>query len=127
MPAGRPTKYSQEMVEKAQAYLDGAYADDGSVIPSAAGLSLYLGISRETAHTWAKDPEKAEYSDIFQNIQAKQEQMLLSNGLTGDFSAAIAKLALGKHGYSDKQESTLQGPGGGPISLNFNGVPGASR
>lgn len=122
MPAGRPTKYNDEILEKAQAYLDGEYVFDGSVIPSSVGLALYLDVNRSTVQDWGKDPEKAPFSTILDRIQAKQHQLLISKGLTGDFNAAIAKLALGKHGYSEKSENTHQGPNGEPITLNFNGV-----
>jgi hypothetical protein len=37
-------------------------------------------------------------------ILATQELKLMDGGLTGDFNSAIAKLALGKHGYSEKHD-----------------------
>lgn len=105
VPAGRPTKYSQEMVEKAQAYLDGEYACDGKVIPSLCGLARYLGIAQSTLDAWGKDPEKAQFSGILSDILAEQQSLLLNNGLKGEFNAAITKLVLGKHGYSDKTDN----------------------
>jgi hypothetical protein len=33
----------------------------------------------------------------------------------GDYNASISKLMLTKHGYSDKVESEISGPGGGPL------------
>ena len=127
MPAGRPTKYSQEMVDKAQAYLDGEYEQGGKVIPSLCGLARYLGIASSTLDAWGKDPEKAEFSGILSEILQEQQTLLLNNGLTGKFNSAITKLALGKHGYSDKSENTHQGPDGQPLTLNFNGVSSADR
>lgn len=119
----RPTKYSEEMINLAQEYLDGAYETQwDSVIPSASGLSEHLDIHRSTVHDWANDPEKPAFSDIFDKIQAKQERILISKGLTGDFNSAIAKLALGKHGYHDKQDSTHSNPDGSAMTLNFVGV-----
>jgi hypothetical protein len=38
-----------------------------------------------------------------------QERILVSKGLKGEFNSNIAKLALGKHGYTDKQDVTSDG------------------
>lgn len=122
MPGGRPTKYSPDVVKRAQEYLDGAYLESGYVIPSEVGLSLHLGVARITVQTWGKDENKPEFSAILGKIKAKQHELLISNGLTGEFNSAIAKLVLGKHGYSEKTENTHQGPGGAPLTLNFQGV-----
>ena len=100
---GRPTKYSQAIVDKAQHYLDN-YEEYGHKIPSSAGLSLVLGLSRETLRSWSKDDGKKEFLVILDRIHQKQECVLLDNGLTGKFNAAITKLVLGKHGYHDRPE-----------------------
>lgn len=47
MPGGRPTKYTDELLEMAEQYIN-VYKDEGDVIPSLAGLALYLGIARST-------------------------------------------------------------------------------
>lgn len=104
MPGGRPTKYTPELIEKALHYLD-AYEDEyEDKIPSVAGLSLVLGVRRETLHVWAKEEGKEQFSNILESINAKQERILISKGLTGEFNSNITKLVLGKHGFSDKQE-----------------------
>lgn len=103
MPAGRPTKYTEELLERAATYID-CFQDEGDVIPSIAGLAIYLDIGRNTIYTWADDDEKPEFRDILGKILAKQEKLLLNSGLTGDFNSQITKLALGKHGYSDKHD-----------------------
>lgn len=122
----RPTKYTKDTVEKAKAYLVD-YQHDGSVIPSAAGLALYLGIRKSTLYEWAKDEDKQEFSDTLAELQQRQESILLANGLRGDFNAAITKLALANHGYSDKSEQTLQGPGGGAINVAWEVLPVAGN
>jgi hypothetical protein len=122
----RPTDYTPELLEKARNYLVD-YEYDGSVIPSVAGLSEYLGISRTCIYDWAKQEDKKEFSDILGQILSKQERLLINKGLTGDFNSAIAKLALGKHGYSEKSEQTLQGPDGGAISVAWEVQPVSSQ
>lgn len=99
----RPTEYSEEILRQAREYLDN-YEEQGDSIPSIAGLSDTLKKSRETMYAWAKDPEKQEFSYTLAQIEAKQHRVLLSKGLEGEFNAAITKLLLHNHGYSDKQE-----------------------
>ena len=103
---GRPTKYSQKVLQEAVRYLDD-FHEDGSVIPSISGLALRLGIRRETLQVWKNDPDKEALSNILEDILAKQETLLLNKGLLGEFNSAIVKLALGKHGYTGKPESVV--------------------
>ena len=120
MPAGRPTKYGKEILAKAQAYLD----NDGfeSPVPTIAGLSLYIGVSRDTCHTWAGEEDKGQFSDIVEQILARQEQKLVDGSLLNVYNSTISKLLLSKHGYSEKSETTLQGPAGGPVEVSYVGI-----
>ena len=99
----RPTKYSTALLEKAQHYLD-HYEEYDEVIPSAVGLALVLNITRSTLYEWVKDDNKKEFSHILDNINKKQEQVLLKNGLNNKFNSNITKLVLGKHGYHDRAQ-----------------------
>lgn len=103
---GRPTKYTPAFLKLAKAYLDDFADEHEHVIPSIAGLSEISNISRETLHTWGSEEGKEEFSDILVKLLAKQERLLLNNGLSGGFNANICKLVLGKHGYHEKQEHT---------------------
>lgn len=111
----RPTKYNETIIKKAKAYLND-YEKEGDVIPSIVGLALVLELHRDTIHDWAKDEKKKEFSDILEQINQKQQQVLIQKGLTGDFNSNITKLVLGKHGFHDKvdQDHTSKGE-----SLNF--------
>jgi hypothetical protein len=114
----RPTKYSQEIVEKAQHYLDN-FQQYGEVIPSAVGLALVLDIWRSTLYEWAKAEDKKAFTDILDNINKRQEQILLNNGLNNKFNSNITKLVLGKHGYHDRLE---QGNTQVQVIVNRGGV-----
>lgn len=95
---GRPIGYSDLHLEKAKKYLN----DYEGVIPSVAGLALYLNVARSTVYLWAD--EFPEFSDTLERILTSQEVKALNNGLSGDFNSAITKLVLHNHGYSDKAE-----------------------
>lgn len=118
---GRPSIYSEEMVAKAQGYLEGFESIDpvldNEVIPTVAGLSIHLGISRDTVYDWAKQKDKEDFSYIVTQILASQESSLVNNGLRGSFNPTIAKLMLTKHGYSEKIDTTVANPDGSNLDM----------
>jgi len=116
---GRPTKYNQEMLEKAKHYLEN-YEEMGDKIPSIDGLAFFLEIHRDTVYDWAKHEDKKDFSDTLERINNKQKIVLLNKGLSGEFNSNITKLALGNHGFSDKHQQELSGPEKGPIELKGN-------
>jgi len=113
--AGSPTKYCDEIVQKARDYITD-YASHDHIIPSVVGMAIVLKISKSTLYDWA-DQEGNAFSDILEECMDHQEIKLFNGGLSGDFNAAIAKLALGKHGYHDKQDNTLSGKDGGAVQI----------
>lgn len=98
--AGRPTDYNEEIIPKTRAYLE--CLPEGEVIPSIAGLSTFLGVSRDTLYEWMK--VHPEFSYISKEVLSSQEKTLINKGLKNEFNSTIVKLMLGKHGYSDKAE-----------------------
>jgi hypothetical protein len=124
MPGGRPTKYNDEILAKAKAYVDGGYLACGDVIPQMAGLAIELSITRETIYDWCDDPDKKEFSDIVAKCLRAQERRLLNGSLTGDLNPTIAKLILTKHGYSERIQQEHMGEDGGPISVLLGEIKG---
>lgn len=107
-PVGRPLRFFDEDInEKSIEYirtfkkinLDNATS---AVIPTVAGLSLYLKVSRETIYTWGDEYE--EFSDTLEFLKAMQEHELVNNGLIGKFVSPISKLLLAGHGHHDKSD-----------------------
>ena len=120
MPAGRPTKYNDKILEKAEQYLLECVDTTEQVVtgesekftsykekikvnlPTIEGLAVYLNIHRDTLYQWEK--EHPDFSDIIERLRGSQIKSLVNNGLSGDYNPTIAKVLLSKHGYSEKQE-----------------------
>lgn len=77
-------------------------------LPSVAGLAIYLGVARSRVYVWAELETELgkEFKDILEDILAEQENRLINGGLSGRYSPVLSKLALGKHGYTDKADIT---------------------
>lgn len=113
-PGGRPTKLTDDLIQKAHNYIwvsdqgepfgiCAGWTTDGSVIPTVEGFASYLVINRDTVYDWSKNNE--EFSDIVDEIKNQQAQMLINGSLDNKYNASIAKLILsGKHGYVEKSE-----------------------
>lgn len=119
----RPTIYTTEILEKTKEYINSCtdteiqqvigmsakgtelYKNKVIVnIPTIEGLSYYLGINRDTIYAWCK--ENKEFSDIIEDLRAKQANELINKGLSGDYNPTIAKVLLSKHGYREGIENT---------------------
>jgi hypothetical protein len=107
MPGGRPTKYTEELIEKARGYID--YAKQQDEIPTIEGFAIYLDIRRETVYAWKDEEDKEEFSNITDTILKEQAKTLINKGLSGEYNASITKLLLTKHNYTDKQDITSNG------------------
>jgi hypothetical protein len=118
----RPTKYNKEMLEIAESYLTTYNSEHNHLIPSIVGLSEVLEVTAKTLYNWSDHDDRKEFLHMLEKIQQRQQRILIENGLTGDFNAAITKLALTKHGYSDKVEQDVT-TGGEKISNNFQIMP----
>jgi len=109
----RPTKYNEEIQERADKYLadyfnikgdvpDFVNENEMCVIPSIEGLAEYLGVSRKTLYNWRD--QHPEFLHTLEAIEEKQKNLLINNGLKGKFNSNIAKLMLVNHGIHEKQE-----------------------
>jgi hypothetical protein len=114
MPAGRPSKLTPEIIERAYDYLQ-HFEKYGDVIPSAAGLAVISEVSEQTVYNWDCEANP-QFFGLLAKLKAKQQQVLITKGLSGDFNAAITKLVLSKHGYHERVEQS--GPDGGPIKTD---------
>jgi hypothetical protein len=104
---GRPTLYNDEIVAKAQAYLDNLPADE--VVHSIEGVAIAMGITRETVYQWEDEEGKEIFSDIVKQVRLHQARTLVNSGLKGDFNSKIAAVMLSKHGYREGHDVTTDG------------------
>ncbi len=102
-PVGRPTKYSPELLAKAEEYLT-SWKKLGDVVPMLAGLACHLEVSKKAIEEWEKDDDKPEFARVCARVRVLQEQTLINKGLSRESDASLSKLLLMKHGYSDRQE-----------------------
>lgn len=122
--AGRPTKLTSELIEKAKEYLATTHAtpietEKGGVsyvdvhLPKVVSLALYLNINKDTVYEWCKgeDDLSKQFSDIVKQIHEKQEEMLIDKGLGGLFQPKTLGMILSKHGYAEKTETDLTSKG----------------
>lgn len=100
MAGGRPKTLTSEVKKKARDYIND-FESYGDAVPSLVGLCRVINRSRQTLYNWSNDD--SEFLDILEAINENQELVTLNKSLTGEYNATIAKLLLGKHGYSDKQ------------------------
>lgn len=116
----RPTKFGDDILDSAYAYLEN-FKTYG-VVPSTARLARILGVARSQLYVWKEQHE--EFQDILEAIQAEQEALLIDSGLTGEFVSPITKLLLTKHGYSDKIEQDMTSSDGSlkPTVIELVGV-----
>lgn len=115
---GRPSKYTDEIQDRADAYVDGGFADCGDVVPSQAGLAIELGLSRSTLQEWEKNHDR--FSVTLQRLRWFQERISLNGGLDGKLNSTIVKLLLANHGYSEKQ--SIDHTSGGEKVKTFAGM-----
>ena len=121
--SGRPTDYTDELLNKAHEYL--AHCPD--VVHTVVGLCLYIGIAKSTCYRWIEEGNET-FKDIVDEVSELQEQKLVSGGLKNEYNASITKLMLTKHGYTDKVETDITTKGQSvntwvvnPVTTNKNG------
>lgn len=105
----------QALISRIMDYIEN-HLEVGDVVPSIAGLSCELMVTRETVHNWARNDK--EISDTLAILNQKQERLLTSGGLSSSMNPTITKLMLANHGYSDKVDNTSSDGSMSPKAAN---------
>ena len=108
MAGGRPSEYTPEIVEKAREYLASCVdvQDDKTLkvkLPSIEWLAVYIWLAVSTVYLW--ENEHKEFSEVIDELRAKQADWLINNWLSWAYNPTIAKVLLTKHWYTDKIET----------------------
>ena len=110
---GRPTKYNEEILTRTKEYIDDCEdveADRESDIkasvnlPTIEGLAYHIKVNKDTIYEWRKEHE--EFSELIEDLLAKQAKHLVNKGLAGTYNPTIAKVLLTKHGYREGLDNT---------------------
>lgn len=103
----RPTIYNEQILIDTREYIE--LCEDGEKVvklPTIEGLAYHLKINKDTIYSWRKEKDKEEFSELIDELLAKQARELINKGLSGNYNSTIAKVLLAKHGYRDAQEVT---------------------
>lgn len=102
-PGGRPTKYTDDMVEQVGVYID--YRLSKRKLPTKCGLAIHLDVSKGALYDWAEEHPK--FLHALTRLMNWQESELLDNGLDENWNSTITKLMLANnHGYRDRKDVT---------------------
>lgn len=127
MPAGRPSEYKEEYIDKVDEYLEICVDEDVQQLsglsvkgtelyknkvdvqlPTIEGFALFIGVSKRVLYDWRD--KYPEFLHALGKIEAEQQKRLINKGLSGDYNPTIAKLILSSnHGMREKSDVTSDG------------------
>ncbi len=75
-----------------------------SDLPTFEGFADSLGVTAKTLLNWCE--RSSVFAEAYERAKDKQKQMILVNGLNGNYNPQFAKfIAINNHGMSDKVET----------------------
>jgi len=124
---GRPTKYTEDMVDKVDYYIEKESIDSEIEfhktrgeksdtyervltvkLPTIEGFASFIGVNKDSLYEWARKHEV--FSVALEKIRVEQRNRLIDNGLSGNYNSTIAKLILSSnHGMKEKSDVTSDG------------------
>lgn len=116
----KPYEREKLLITKKNGDTEEKYVETPCDFPLIAGFANKIGVSRDTLHEWANAVDKdgklkhPEFSDSYKKAKQYQEEILVTNGLRGNYQTAFACFtAKNVIGYRDSQE--LTGKDGSPL------------
>jgi hypothetical protein len=126
MPAGRPSDYRPEYVQKAKDYI-ASCGREATELPTMEGLSHILGADDTTVQAWseAKNPDgtlkNPEFLAALKDLKQSQKTQLMNDGLYGgkDVNSTMAIFLLKvNHGMIETERKMLVGEKGAePVQI----------
>lgn len=97
---GRPTRYVTKFPVCVTDYTNNCLKD--SKFPTIEGLAHHLGIGTRTIYDWRE--QHKDFSQTIETLLDAQKQLLITNGLTGNYNARFAMFLLkANHGMTEKE------------------------
>ena len=100
-PVGHPIEYTPERIQEIKEAME-RYTQETD-IPIVAEFAYLHDIRRQKLY------ELPELSDTLANLIDKKEYTLEKGGLLGDYNAYMEKFSLAQIGWSEKQETKVDG------------------
>lgn len=95
---GRPSKFTTSSAKRVIAYMDSC--TENGTFPTIEGLAAHLGVGVRTLYDWELEHE--DFSQAMENLRSSQKQLLITNGLTGNYNTRFAMFLLkANHGMSE--------------------------
>lgn len=94
-----------EYLEKIEYYMNN-HADIGDLVPTKAGLSVFIGVPYTTLHFWSE--RYPDFKLVWEAIEVHQQVRLVNGGLSGAFNPKVASMMLGRHGYGRDDDKGVQ-------------------
>lgn len=97
---GRPTKYSAQLCSVVNHYTDECL--EKNKFPTIEGLARHLSVGTRTMYDW--ETIHPEFSQTLGVLRDAQRQLLITNGLTGQFNTRFSIFLLkASHGMQEKE------------------------
>lgn len=135
MPAGRPTKYHDGMIDLAEEYLMSCGREQ-TKLPTIEGLALHLEVDDERIGEWANAIDESgnlihpEFHATVKKIKAVQKNQLIDDGLYGgkevNSTMAIFLLKV-NHGMIETSRQEHTGKDGTPIQVEGYDYAGLTK
>jgi len=113
---GRKDVFTKDHLDMADEYLE-RFEELGAVVPTVAGMSLYLGVVKATLLRWAD--QNPRLLNALGKCSSIQEEILIQKGLKSITQPQITKLLLSNHGYSERFQNELSGRDGEPLQFTI--------
>lgn len=120
---GRPTKYTPEMVDIANEYIERC-SREATELPTIEGLALLLGVDDERIGEYAK--KYPEFDATIKALKDKQKNQLINDGMYGgkEVNATMAIFLLkANHNMIETERKLLAGDNTqSPINIDITGI-----